>query len=56
MKWVRPCTIVMLVAGVTAGFFIGKIDAVAFFGFATGLAVWWFKSRDQEKENGTKGK
>ena len=49
MKWVRPVTIFILAMGVTVGFFIGKIDAVAFFGFATGLVVWWFKSRDDEK-------
>ena len=49
MRWIRPLTVVVLVAGVTVGFFIGKIDAVAYFGFATGLVIYWFKSRDTDK-------
>ena len=53
MQWIRPITVLLLTIGVTTGFFIGKIEAVAYFGFATGLVVWWFKSRDESK-NGTK--
>ncbi len=49
MRWIRPITIAVLAVSVTAGFFIGKITSEAFFGFATGLVVWWFKSRDDAK-------
>ena len=54
MRWFRPIEVAVLVLGVTWGFFIGKIDAVAYFGFATGLIVFWFKSRDADKQNGGK--
>ena len=37
--------------GFTAGFFMGKIDAVAYGILVTGTIVWWFKERDKEKEN-----
>ena len=56
MKWFRPITTLLLTIGVTAGFFTDKIDAIAFFGFATGLIVWWFKSRDSDKEKHNEGK
>jgi len=49
MKWIRPLTVMALSLAITVGFFMGKIDAIAFFGFSTGLIVWWFKSRDEKK-------
>lgn len=52
MNWIRPLITVLLTVAVTIGFFLGKIDAVAFFGFATGIVVWWLKARDEEKKNG----
>lgn len=52
LKLIRPFNITILILAVAAGFFLGKIDSVAFFGFATGLAVWWFKARDDSKRNG----
>ena len=52
MRWYRPNITVFLTLAVTVGFFLGKIDAQAFFGFATGLIVWWLKARDEEKRNG----
>lgn len=52
MKWVRPTITAFLTLAVTVGFFFDKIDAQAFFGFATGMVVWWLKSRDDEKKNG----
>ena len=52
MKWYRPNLITALALAVTYGFLIDKIDAQAFFGFAIGLIVWWFKSRDEDKKNG----
>lgn len=51
MRWIRPFITVALVGGVTTGFIQGKIDATAYFGFATGLVVYWFKSRDDDKNN-----
>ncbi len=54
MKWFRPYITVGLTLAITFGFFMGKIDPQAFFGFATGLVVWWLKSRDSEKEKETK--
>ena len=50
MKWVRPVIISGLAIAVTVGFFMGKLEAEAFGIFATGLIVYWFKSRDNEKE------
>ena len=50
MKWIRPAITAALAIGVTVGFFLDKITSEAFFGFATGLIVYWFKSRDNEKE------
>ena len=54
MRWFRPIEVAILTIGVTAGFFLGKIDAVAFFGFATGLIIFWFKSRDSSKDKENK--
>ena len=52
MRWFRPWITVFLTIAITVGFFLNRIDAQAFFGFATGLVVWWLKSRDEEKKNG----
>ena len=51
MKWVRPLIISGLVVAVLTGFFMKLVDAEAFWVFATGLIVWWFRSRDEEKRN-----
>ena len=53
MKWIRPFNFTILTLAVVIGFFMGKIGAEAFFGFATGIAIYWLKSRDEEKRNGT---
>jgi hypothetical protein len=50
MNLFRPCMIVVLILGVTAGFFLGKIGAEMFGAFSTGLIVYWFKSRDKDKK------
>jgi len=50
MKYIRPAIIVILAISVTAGFFIGKIEAAVFVPFATGLIIFWFKARDSGKE------
>jgi Kef-type K+ transport system membrane component KefB len=52
MKYFRPCIVAVLVLGVTAGFFLGKVGAEMFGAFATGLIVYWFKSRDRKLEDG----
>ena len=54
MKWFRPYITLLLTLAVTYGFIVGKIDGQAFFGFAIGLIVYWFKSRDADKLNGSK--
>ncbi len=53
MKWVRPSVILSLSMAVLIGFFLKLVDPEAFWVFATGLIVWWFKSRDEAK-NGIK--
>ena len=50
MKWVRPLVIVSLTGAMIWGFVAEKVGTVAFATFATGLIVYWFKSRDEEKE------
>ena len=52
MKWFRPNIVSILAIAVTVGFFLGRIDPQAFFGFAVGLVTWWFKSRDDDKNKG----
>ncbi len=52
MRWIRPILSIMGFSAITAGFFLGMIDAAAYFGLVTGIVVWWFKSRDQAKQNG----
>ena len=49
MKWYRPNITVLLTVTIIVGFLMGKIDSQAFLTFATGLVVWWMKSRDEEK-------
>jgi len=51
MKWFRPLIATALVASAIVAFFLGKIGSEAFMALVTGLAVWWYKSRDTEKEN-----
>ena len=50
MKWVRPVVTLIAMGGLTAGFFMDKIESQAYV-LAVGVAVtWWFKSRDAEKQ------
>jgi len=49
MKWVRPAIAATLVASAIVAFFLNKIGGEAFMALVTGLAVWWFKSRDDTK-------
>jgi len=50
MKWIRPVIVTVLVGAMTIGFFSKVIEAQVYVPFATGLIVYWFKSRDEEKE------
>ena len=50
MKWFRPGLISVLVLAVIAGFFLKLIAAETFGVFATGLILYWFKARDEEKD------
>jgi len=52
MSWVRPILSIIGFSAVTAGFFMKMIDSAAYFGLVTGIVVWWFKSRDDERING----
>lgn len=52
MRWIRPAVVVILTSGVTIGFFLDKIPTETFAVFATGLIIYWFKSRDSEKKAG----
>ena len=46
---VRPFIAIIFTLGMTAGFFLGKVEAVAY-GTLAGVAItYWFKSRDEEK-------
>ncbi len=54
MRWVRPLLTTIGFLTVSWGFMVGKIDPVAYFGLVIGAWTWWFKSRDEEKRNGTK--
>ncbi len=54
MRWFRPCITLILTIAITVGFFQGLIDPQAFSVFATGLVVWWMKSRDESKAKGEK--
>ena len=51
MRWFRPYIILGLAIAVVTAFFMKMVDAEAFWVFATGLIVWWFKSRDEDKRS-----
>ena len=49
---VRPIIAIMFALGMTVGFFMGKVEPVAY-GTLAGVAItYWFKSRDDDKRNG----
>jgi len=52
MRWVRPAISLIGMLGITAGFFLGRINAEAYI-LAVGITVtYWYKSRDEAKKNG----
>ena len=50
MRWFRPAITGILVAGLTAGFFMDKITAEVFVPLVAVAITWLFKSRDEEKK------
>ncbi|KKM27352.1 hypothetical protein LCGC14_1575650 [marine sediment metagenome] len=48
MKWIRPTVIILLALAMVAGFWLDRIEAAVFVPFATGLIIYWFKSRDEK--------
>ena len=52
MKWIRPAIISVLAIAVTVGFLISKVSADVFVPFATGLIIYWFKDRQDDKAKG----
>jgi len=52
MQYFRPSIVGILVLCVVVGFFMKLVDAEAFWVFATGLIIYWFKARDEAKTKG----
>lgn len=50
MNWIRPSIVVLLILTAIVGFFRGMLTGEFISSLITGLAVWWFRSRDTEKE------
>lgn len=50
-SFVRPIVTLSAMVGLVGGFFLDKITADVFVPFATGVVVWWFKARDEQKKN-----
>lgn len=51
MRWVRAFISIIGMAGVTIGFFLKMVSPEAYLGLVTLAITWWFKSRDEEKQN-----
>ncbi len=51
MKWVRPAISLIGVLGITIGFFLKMVSPESYLSLVTLAVVWWFKSRDTEKQN-----
>ena len=51
---VRPAISIIAVAGITAGFFMDKIPAEAYLTIMAVTIIYWFKSRDESKQEGLK--
>jgi len=50
MSWIRPGVIALLTMAMVVGFFLGYVETQVFAPFATGLIIFWFKSRDSDKD------
>ena len=53
MRWFRPVIVVLLILTAVAGFFTDRFESEFMSGLITGMAVWWFKSRDEAKRGNT---
>ena len=53
MEWIRPLISLIGMFGITTGFFMGRVSPEAYLGVVVVTIVWWYKSRDEEKKNGT---
>lgn len=51
MRWIRPSIVVLLILTAIVGFFKGLFSGEFMSSLITGMAVWWFRSRDAEKES-----
>ena len=49
MRWIRPAIVVLLILTAIVGFFTDKFTGEFMAGLITGMAVWWFRSRDEAK-------
>ena len=52
MRWVRAVISIIGILGITAGFFMRLISTEAYLTITSVSVAWWFKSRDEEKQNG----
>jgi len=52
IEWVRPVLSIIGFLAITYGFLTKMVDQAAYLGLVTGIVIWWFKSRDDEKKNG----
>jgi len=50
MKWVRPFLAVVAALGVTAGFFMDKIEPKEYLVIMSVVITWWFTARDNDKQ------
>ncbi len=50
MKWFRPIIVVLLILTAIVGFLTDRLPGEFMSGLITGIVVWWFKSRDEEKK------
>lgn len=46
---IRPVISVIFAVCITAGFFLGKLDAAVFMTVASSAITWWYKTKDNEK-------
>ena len=54
MKWIRPGMAVSGWAVALWGYIVGKLSTEIFVASMFALVVWWWKSRDEAKQKGSK--
>ena len=55
MRWIRPVISLIGFAGVTVGFFLQMVSPEVYVPLVTMTLIYWFKSRDDEKEKNGEG-